>query len=97
MTDSSSVAYAVGRRQKRLRYWETWLQGAGLDHELEQEFREKLETYRLLIAKLSNAAKDEERRTAESALQKIDREMTTTFDSRRLMTSSIGLPAVGVK
>lgn len=61
----------------------------------EAEIHEKLSTFALLLSKLVKAENPTQLQESESRLQALERELTGLFEARRLMTSSIGVPAVG--
>ena len=53
-----------------------------------------LATYKLLISKMALAKDDTERAECESRLETIERELTSIFESRRLLTTEDGVPAI---
>lgn len=101
MTNKDSLALAAATKQKRLRYWkERFLAEhaeTGVTPESNaraQEIGSRLQTYGLLITKLATASNDEARADAESRLAAIERELTTLFEARRLMTTELGVPRI---
>ncbi len=60
-----------------------------------RRFRELFSTYNLLISKIAKAKTDDEKKDCESRCESLERELSSLFEDRRLMTSKIGVPAVG--
>ena len=60
----------------------------------EAPINDRLNTYSLLISKLVKATTPEEAAEVEARLGGLERELTTLFESRRLMTSNIGIAAI---
>jgi len=94
MTRPAHLALIVARRQKRLKYWQEQFAAKKLDAEHARLIKEKLNTSTLLLSKLVRAESEEQINEAEERLQANERELTSLFESRRLMTSDIGVPAV---
>lgn len=93
-----NLALNVSRRQKRVAFWRgQFLQSAPLNDGERSRLEELFQTYQLLIARLIKAhtTKSEADLVDTSArLEALDREITTTFESRRLLTSEIGSAAI---
>ena len=91
-----NIALYLARRQKRLKYWRERFDGEALDANEAKEFSELFKNYRQLIATVAKAEQldSAEALEAKEQLESIDREMTTLFEARRLMTSGIGVSAV---
>ncbi|MFN8391433.1 MAG: hypothetical protein U0136_14185 [Bdellovibrionota bacterium] len=94
MGHSDNLALYVARRQKRLKYWCDRFEQQGQSSDRAAEIKERLNTYRLLLSKLVKASTEQEVQDVEGRVQCLERELTTLFEARRLMTSSIGVSAV---
>jgi hypothetical protein len=107
MDTGNSLAQIAASRHKRLKYWQERLVNNGTHgsgtasngkhNEAADEIQQKLNTYCLLLSKLVKAPTEDERQQSEQRLVGLDRELTSLFEARRLMTSRIGVPAVGDK
>lgn len=105
MTTNDHLALAVARKQKRLKYWRDRFATSSImvpaptspkdGTPKEAPVNDRLNTYCLLISKLVKASTPEEAADVEARLAGLERELTSLFESRRLMTSSIGIPAIG--
>ena len=84
----------MGRRQKRLNYWKAQMQHTDFSDETGQRFSELYSTYLLLLAKLTKAVPAHDIDETEARMSDIERELTSLFESRRLMTSPIGYAAI---
>lgn len=97
LSTPTSLALLVARRQKRAKYWEERFSNGGKDEDALVDIEERLQTYRLLISKLVRATSEAEIHEAETRLAAMDAQLASLFEARRLMTSPIGVPAVGDK
>ena len=98
-----SLSLQVSRRQKRLSYWrEQFLenhssQADRLQDSERAQLEQSLQTYQLLLARLvqAHATKNtSDFQETEGRLAGQDRELTSLFESRRLLTSTVGSPAI---
>ncbi len=92
--NTATLALQVARRYKRLNYWREWLSKSGAHS---QDAQDKLGTYGLLLSKLVKAANEQEGQATEERLLALERELSNLFESRRLLTDSNGIAAVGEK
>ena len=95
----SSPEMLLARRQKRLALWYSWLSwgntgGIASTNEDSAQISALLDTFALLLAKAIKAQDEKEKFSCEERLQTIEREILSMFEARRLMTSSIGIPAI---
>ena len=91
----SRLPLLLAQRYKRLQYLQAKFENVQpsktlVEREL-NELRSLLETYALLIAKLAKAGSGDELKETELRISSVERELTTSFESRRLATSSIGV------
>ena len=88
-------ALLLGKRQKRLAFW---LQHMPLC-EVPEQSRERLEelytTYARLLSKAVKG-RPEEHAECEERMLAVERELEQMFESRRLMTGPLGVPAIKV-
>ena len=94
MSRTEELALALARRQKRLKYWAGQFSGPDLTEEEKREIEGLFTTYRLLISKLAQPLAPEERKDCELRIESIERDLTSLFEARRLLTSEIGAPAI---
>lgn len=94
---SSDLSLLLARREKRLRFWSAWLleNGKSLEASAKNKFSSQLADFRATLAKYANSDKPEEQNTFEERLSTLERELESILESRRLMTSVIGTPAIG--
>lgn len=93
---AAELPQIVARRQKRLKYWHTHF-AATLDHlhpERIPDVREKLNTFGLLLSKLVKAENESQLDESEDRLKGLERELTSLFESARLMTAPLGIPSI---
>lgn len=86
-----NLSLAVARKTKRLKYWEEQFQHLTQNKDF---ILEKLNTYNLLISKLARAKEKPDLLECENRLCTLERELSGLFESRRLLTSDLGTPAV---
>ena len=58
------------------------------------DVRQKLNTFALLLSKLVKAENESQFNESEDRLKCLERELTSLFESARLMTGKIGIPAI---
>ncbi len=99
---TSDLSLSLARREKRLRYWYDCLlkNGTSLDSTIKERLGKLLKDFRSTLAKYATSEDTDHSNTNhsneyENTLSNIERELDSTFESRRLMTSKIGVPAVG--
>lgn len=86
-----NLSLTVARRIKRLKYWQEQFQHLTQDKD---SILEKLNTYNLLISKLAKAKEKADLLECENRLCGLERELSSLFEERRLLTSDLGTPAV---
>ena len=93
---AAELPQIVARRQKRLKYWQSHFSSSvGHSHpERIHDVREKLNTFALLLSKLVKAENESQFNESEDRLKCLERELTSLFESARLMTGKIGIPAI---
>ncbi len=89
-----NLSLFLARRQKRLKYWQERFDAESLDPSEQQRFSQIFGEYNALIAKAARATDPQERDEACRELETIDREMTSLFEARRLLTDDLGVGAV---
>lgn len=89
-----NFALSLARRQKRLKYWGERFSSETMPTNRADEFEKKFMSYKSLLAKAAFATDNAEREQVSTELDSIDREMTSLFEARRLMTSDVGVAAV---
>lgn len=95
---STNLALQLARRQKRLNYWLTKFSlNKHIKPEFNKEVEEKINTFRLLLSKMVLAKTENEKTETEERLKALEQLLNNYFEDRRLMTSNIGVPAVGDK
>jgi len=92
-TASNQTALSIARRQKRLLYWQDQLTGSDLSPEKVKDIKERLNTFALLLSKMASTSGEQALET-ETRLLGLERELANLFESRRLMTSKIGVSAI---
>jgi hypothetical protein len=95
--ETVDISLQLARREKRLRYWQTWLTEArkSMDRKPDEKISSLLNKYRADLAKYAFTEDDTERDNLEEAILSMENELESIFNSKRLMTSGIGIPAVG--
>lgn len=86
-----NLSKEVSRKIKRSKYWQEQFHFYGKE---DGSIFEKLNTYNLLISKLAKAKEKLDVLECENRLNALERELCTLFESRRLLTSELGTPAV---
>lgn len=89
------LSLSLARRENRLRFWKSALfNQSALKESQMKEIKQLLDTFRSLLSKyaLSEEASDKEK--YEMEVSTLERQLTSFFESRRLLTSKIGIPAV---
>ncbi len=86
-----NLALEIARKTKRLKYWQEQFQHLTKDKD---SILEKLNTYNLLISKLAKAKEKTDVEECENRLVALERELSSLFEERRLLTSDLGTPAV---
>lgn len=81
----------ISRRIKRLKYWQEQFQS---NSKVSPVIIDLLNTYNLLISKMAKASDPSDIEQSESRLSTIERELATTFESYRLLTTTSGISAV---
>ena len=90
------LSLLLARRQKRLKYWQNWLVSKkDLDEDLGKSIKTLLSSYNKVLFEYSFCNEQEKISDYENQISSIEREIEGLFNSRRLMTSKIGIPAVG--
>ena len=93
----------AARRQKRLLYWKEWFLShdkspkSALSKDEKKIFSDKISTYSLLISKMLASSDVSHVEECEQRITAIERELTSLFEERRLLTSDVGLPSVTSK
>lgn len=87
----------LAQRYKRLQYLQSKFTNIHPSKVLKErelgEIHSQLETYALLIAKLSKAGSEDELNETELRISSVERSLTSMFELRRLATSTIGAMA----
>ena len=93
MVDKSKIAKLVGPRQKRIKSWQNEiLTSVHAQPDWLARFREKLETYGLMLAKLGGSVNEGQ---LEETLEKVyvaERELNTLAEDFRLETAMLNTP-----
>ncbi|MCB0324099.1 MAG: hypothetical protein KDD69_11020 [Bdellovibrionales bacterium] len=92
MAHPANLSLLLARRQKRLLYWRNRFQTELPSQEQSERIRELFATYQQLLTKMAMEAHDSDAAETELRLESIERELTSLFEARRLMTSAIGVP-----
>jgi hypothetical protein len=92
MEDNTQRVLNHGRRQKRLQYWLAQFSAAQSTSKSShgQAIREKLETYRLLLARKLKATAEHDIAETEDRIFSLERELEASFEDLRLAPSAIG-------
>ena len=94
MSQPANLALILGRRTKRLKYWQNAFSSSALSSEAVGELKDLFNTFALLLSKLSKAETDEECRETEGRINEIERKLTTRFESYRLVTNDNSIAAI---
>ena len=86
MVDKRKLAAVLGSRQKRLVNWRHDLQSQHWSPEFQARFREKLETYALLLSKLSKSINEGQLAETLERVEAAEQELTNIADSSRFET-----------
>ena len=90
----TDLALLLARRQKRLAFWQKQMTLEPPGGEQADKLIEFYSTYLLLLARLARTAGDAQSSECEERLKNIERELSSLFEARRLMTSPLGAPAI---
>ena len=88
-----NLSLFLAGRQKRLKYWRELFGSEDLEPHVAARFRERFTTYQKLIAE-AVMAEGERLEEVSKELRDIEREMTSLFEARRLLTSDLGVGSV---
>jgi hypothetical protein len=89
------LSLSLARREKRLRFWQSALFSQSSLNEIEMEkIKRLLSSFRLLLSKYALSENISDQEKYELEVSGLERELTSFFESRRLLTSKIGIPAV---
>ncbi len=86
MVDKRKLAAVLGSRQKRIVNWRHDLQAQHWAPEFQAKFREKLETYALLLSKLSKSINEGQLAETLERVEAAEQELTNMADSSRFET-----------
>jgi len=89
MDIKQQLALELGRKFKRLRYWQQGFKSATLSEQHKSEITALLDTYALLISKISKEEDATAIQEAMSRLSTVERQLTTLFEDFRLATSAL--------
>ena len=93
MGKKRDISLLLARRQKRLVYWKEQFSGGKLEEQNRDHLNELFSKYTRAIAKIVSGT-EQEAEACEIELEAIERELTSTFEQLRLMTSPFGIPAI---
>jgi hypothetical protein len=94
-TTPLDLSLSLARREKRLRFWQSALFSQSLLKEGEmEEIKRLLGAFRSLLSKYALSENTSDHEKYELEVSSLERELTSLFETRRLLTSKIGIPAV---
>jgi hypothetical protein len=94
MGNPNQIARIVARRQKRLIFWRENLSGTDLESTQKASIDGYLNDYQQLLQAYTKAGSQSEIDSCESEVDNLERKIEGFFESRRLLTSSIGIAAI---
>ena len=89
-----NLALELASRQKRLLYWQDRFETDSLPSEDQSRVKDLLKDYAKTITKAATEKDEQARQNLLEELQVMDRKLNTILETRRLLTSKLGIAAL---